>query len=203
MNRVKNLIGVLAFALLVLSLPGAVAAQWRDNRDNRNNRNDDDGYYRNDDYNRNGRNNRDIESTVRNLKSNSRQFEKRLDRELDNSRYNGRNREDRINQLAKDFADAAKRLDERYDDRRDYNNSYDEAQRVLQLGNQLDQAVNRARLNGNVQNDWYRIQQDLDVLANAYNYNTNARNNRNNRNNRNGQNRNGNWRNNVPFPLPF
>ncbi len=189
MNRVRNLIGVFAFALLVLSLPSVASAQWRDNR---NNRDDDDGNYRNDDYNRNGRYNRNIESTVRNLKNNSRQFEKRLDRELDNSRYNGRNREDRINQLARDFADAAKRLDDRYDDRRDYNNSYDEAQRVLQLGNQLDQAIYRSRLNGNVQNDWYRIQQDLNALADAYDYN------RNNRNNRNGD-----WRSNIPFPLPF
>jgi len=37
----------------------------------------------------------------------------------------------------------------------------------------------------------------LDVLANAYGYNNNNRNNRNNRNT------NGDWRNRVPFPLPW
>jgi predicted RNase H-like nuclease (RuvC/YqgF family) len=200
MNRFRNLIGVFAFALLILTLPVAASAQYR------NDRNDDDYYYRNDrrdnrrndDYNRNGNYNRNLQATIKNLKNRSKQFERQVDRALDRSRYDDRNREDRINQLAGDFADAAKRLDDEYDNRRDYNNSYDEAQRVLQLGNQLDRAISRARLNGNVQNDWYRIRQDLNVLANAYNYD-----NRNNRNNRNRQGNNGDWRSRIPFPLPF
>jgi predicted RNase H-like nuclease (RuvC/YqgF family) len=200
MNRFRNLIGVFAFALLILTLPVAASAQYR------NDRNDDDDYYRNDrrdnrrndDYNRNGNYNRNLQATIKNLKNRSKQFERQVDRALDRSRYDDRNREDRINQLAGDFADAAKRLDDEYDNRRDYNNSYDEAQRVLQLGNQLDRAISRARLNGNVQNDWYRIRQDLNVLANAYNYD-----NRNNRNNRNRQGNNGDWRSRIPFPLPF
>ncbi|MDQ3041862.1 MAG: hypothetical protein M3R11_05715 [Acidobacteriota bacterium] len=197
MNRFRNLIGVFAFALLILSLPAVTSAQWRDNDDYRNDRRDN---RRNDDYNRGGgRNNRNLQATIKNLKNRSNQFERRLDRELDKSRYDDRNREDRLNQLAEDFANAAENLDSEYDGRGDYQNSYDEAQRVLQLGNQLDRAVSRARLNGNIQNDWSRISQDLNVLANAYNYNNN--NNRNNRRNRQGN--NGDWRSRIPFPLPF
>lgn len=198
MNRFRNLFGIFAFALLVLSLPAVASAQWRDS-------DDDDDYYRNerrnrrdDDYNRNGRYNRNLESTIRNLKNRSSQFERRLDRELDDSRYNGRDREDRINDLAKDFADAADNLDDAYDGRNDYQNSRDEAQRVLQLGNQLERIMQRIRIDGNLQNDWNRISQDLNVLANAYNYN-----NRNNRNNRRNRQSNGDWRNQIPFPLPF
>jgi len=202
MNRFKNLIGIFAFALLILSLPSVASAQWRDNDD------DDDDYYRNerrdnrrgnrrnDDYNRNGRNNRNLQATIKNLKNRSNQFERRLDRELDNSRYDDRRREDRINQIAEDFANATENLDRAYDGRGDYQQSYDEAQRVLQLGNQLERAISRARLSGNVQNDWSRIRQDLNVLANAYNYNNN------NRRNRQG-NSNGDWRSRIPFPLPF
>jgi len=202
MNRFRNLIGIFAFALLILSLPSVASAQWRDNDD------DDDDYYRNerrdnrrgnrrnDDYNRNGRNNRNLQATIKNLKNRSNQFERRLDRELDNSRYDDRRREDRINQIAGDFANATKNLDRAYDGRGDYQQSYDEAQRVLQLGNQLERAISRARLSGNVQNDWSRIRQDLSVLANAYNYNNN------NRRNRQG-NSNGDWRSRIPFPLPF
>jgi len=202
MNRFRNLIGIFAFALLILSLPSVASAQWRDNDD------DDDDYYRNerrdnrrgnrrnDDYNRNGRNNRNLQATIKNLKNRSNQFERRLDRELDNSRYDDRRREDRINQIAEDFANATENLDRAYDGRGDYQQSYDEAQRVLQLGNQLERAISRARLSGNVQNDWSRIRQDLNVLANAYNYNNN------NRRNRQG-NSNGDWRSRIPFPLPF
>ena len=196
MNRFRNLIGVFAFALLILSLPTVAAAQWRDDDGYRNDRRDN---RRNDDYNRGGRNNRNLQATIKNLKNRSNQFERRLDRELDNSRYDDRRREDRLNQLARDFANATERLDSEYDGRGDYQDSYDEAQRVLQLGNQMDRAISRARLNGNIQNDWSRISQDLSILANAYNYNNN--NNRNNRRNRQGN--NGDWRSRIPFPLPF
>lgn len=196
MNRFRNLIAVFAFSLLILGLPAIASAQYRNNR--------------NDDYNRNNGYNRNLQSTVRNLKNRSNQFERRLDRELDRSRYDERNREDRINQIAENFANAAEALDKAYDNSRDYNNSQDEVQRVLQLGNQLNRVLSRARINGNLQNEWNRIQQDLNILANAYNYNNNNRNNRNRRNDDDDYNRNrrrtsnnDNWRNRIPFPLPF
>lgn len=181
MNRFKNLFAVFAFSLLVLALPTIASAQWRD-RD----RNDDDY------YNRNGRYNRNLQGTIKNLKNRSREFVRRLDRELDRSRYDDRNREDRLNDLAEDFRRATADLDREYDGRRDYNDSYNEAQRVLQLGRQLGSALYRSRLSYNVQGDWNRIQQDLNILANAYGYN-------NNRNNR--RSRYDDWRNRLPFPF--
>lgn len=202
MNRFRNLIAVFAFSLLILGLPAIASAQYRTNR--------------NDDYYGNNRNNRNLNATIKNLKNRANQFERRLDRELDRSRYNGRNREDRIDQIAEDFANAAKRLDDQFDNRRNYNDSYNEARRVLDIGNQLDRALSRARLSGNVQNDWNRIRQDLSVLANAYN--TNYNNNRNRRDDDYNRNRrddddynrnrrrtsnNGDWRNRIPFPFPF
>ena len=183
MNRFKNLFAIFAFSLLVLALPTIASAQWRDRDRDR----DDDDY-----YNR-GRYNRNLQGTVKNLKNRSREFQRRLDRELDRSRYDDRNREDRLNTLAEDFRRATADLDREYDGRRDYNDSYDEAQRVLQLGRQLGNALYRSRLSYNVQNDWNRIQRDLDVLANAYGYD--------NRNNRNRRNRNDDWRNRLPFPF--
>jgi hypothetical protein len=184
MNRLKKLGAIFAFSLLVLGLPTLASAQWRD-RD----RNDDD-YYRND---RNRNYNRNLQSTIRNLKNRSREFARRLDRELDRGRYDNSRREDRLNNLANDFRNATARLDDEYDSRRDYRRSEDEVRRVLQLGQQLDNALNRSNLGYNVQGDWNRIRQDLNTLADAYNYNY-----RNNRNNRNDD-----WRNRVPFPLPF
>lgn len=202
MNRYKTLVAVFAFALLVLSLPVIASAQWRDNR-----RNDDDYYG-------NSRSNRNLNATIKNLKNRSRQFERRIDRELDRSRINGSNREDRINDIAAEFARAADSLDREYDNRRDYRDSQDEARRVLQLGSQLDRVLSRGRLNYNIQNDWNRIRQDLRILSNAFggNYNNDDyRNNRRGRNrdrdddddNYNRNNRNGDWRNRIPFPLPF
>lgn len=195
MNRYKSLVAVFVFALLVLSLPVIASAQWRDNR-----RNDDDYYG-------NSRSNRNLNSTIKNLKNRSRQFERRIDRELDRSRINGTRREDRINDIAKDFARAADRLDREYNKRRDYRDSQDEARRVLQLGSQLERSLGRGRLSYNIQNDWNRIRQDLRVLSNAFGgyYNDDYRNNRRGRNRDDdyNRNRNGDWRNRIPIPFPF
>lgn len=212
MNRFRNTIALAIFSLLILALPNLASAQYQNNRN-------DDGYYGNNNNNRNN-NNRNLQSTVKNLKNHSREFARRLDRELDRSRYNDRNREDRLLQMAQNFQSAAESLDNSYDNRSDYSRSQDEARRVLQLGSQLQRAISRAQISNNVNSDWARVSQDLQVLANAYNYNNNRggynRNgdydndddyNRNNQNNRNGNrrtnNNNGNWRNAIPFPLPF
>jgi len=202
MNRFRNLLTVFAFSLLILGLPTFASAQWG-NRD----RDDDDDYYgrnndnrNNDNYGRNRNYNRGaLRSAIKRLKNRSHEFEHRLDRELDRSRYDDRNREDRLNQLAGQFKDAADRLEDEFGNGRDMNRSADEARQVLSLGEQLDRALRRSRLNYNVQNDWNMIRQDLNTIANAYGYNYNNRNNRNNRNQRT----NDDWRNKIPFPLPF
>ena len=202
MNRFKNLLAVFAFSLLILGLPSFASAQWRDrDRDDdyygRNRNRDDDYYGRNRGYN-----NGNLRSAVNRLKNNSREFARRLDRELDNSRYDGRNREDNLNRLANDFKNAADRLEDRFDNGRNMDRSASEAQRVLSLGDQLERVVSRGRISYNVQNDWNRIRQDLRVIADAYGYNYN--NNRNRRNDDWGRGRsNGDWRNRIPFPLPF
>ena len=185
MNRFRNLIALSAFSLLLLALPSIASAQWR------NDRNDDDYYG-------NNRSNRNLQATIRNLRNRARQFERAVDRELDNSRYDGRNREDRINDIAEEFVGATEELNDEFDNRNDYNRTQDEARRVLQLGSQLDRVVSRARLGYGVQNQWNQIRQDLRILADAYNQNYN-RDNRNRRNRR--TNNNGDWRDQIPFPF--
>ncbi len=205
MNSFKKLIALFAFSLMILALPSIASAQRRDN--NRNNNDDDYGNNRNnndDDYtnNRNNRNNRydrNLESTIKNLKNLSKQFERQVDRELDRSRADGTRREDKINDLAGRFTDAAKDLDKAYDNRRDYNRSADEARRVLALGSQLDRAVSRGRIGRNLQNSWNNIERNLRVLARAYNYSNNNRDYDDDDDNGNRRGNNRNNRGNFPF----
>lgn len=200
MNRIKNLITVFAFSLLVLALPLVASAQWRNDRNNGG-------------WGGYGNNNGNLNSTIRNLKNRARSFASRIDRELDRSRYDDSRREDRLNDLAREFRGATDDLDDEYDNRSDYNDSYDEVRRVVQLGNQIDRALNNTRLSYNIQNEWNQIRQDLRVLENAYNNrnnnnNRNRRNDRNdrdddwnNRNRRNDRNNRNNGRRNFPFPF--
>ena len=176
MNRLNKLIAVFGSLVMVLALTTLASAQRRDrndddyNRDNgRNSRNDDD-YARG-----NARNDRELRSTILNLKVMSKQFDKLLDRELDRSRIDETRREDQLNNLATRFKNAAKDLDDAYDNGRDYRRSRDEARRVLDLGSQLDRAMSRGRFSRSVQNSWSGIERQLRSLARAYNYSYNNR----------------------------
>ena len=192
MNRVKGLIAIMAFSLLVLCLPAIASAQWG---------NPNDPYGRNGGYNNGGNNNGqygnygDMRSIVRDLKGRSRELQKHLDRDLDNSRYDGSRREDELNDLARRFKNEVNGLSES-------NNNYgsghrdNRVDRVLDLGSQLDRALSRTRLDYHVQELVNGIQSDLNALRNAYGYN-------NGRNNRNGNGGGGNSRNNRPSWWPF
>lgn len=168
-NRRTIFLTVIATALLALSLPSLAAAQggydpyYGRDRDYRRNRRDDYGRY----------DIRYLRDSVRRLKDLSGRFEDHLDSALDRSRVDGTRREDRLNEVARDFHQAARALEDRFDDRRDLNRSAGEAQRVLNIGGQLDRIVFRVG-DGRVRNDWMQIRQELNVIANAYGYRTNG-----------------------------
>jgi predicted RNA-binding protein with EMAP domain len=134
-------------------------------------------------YGGNNRNNGrfgNLRSTVVSLRNKSRRFEENIDRYDDNDRRNRRNNGN-LESLANNFDQAVKRLEDEYDNNRDYNDSYDEVRRVLSLGEQLDREVSRNGVNRSVRNDWNSIEQDLRTLANAYNLSYNGSSNRNTR----------------------
>jgi hypothetical protein len=176
--------------MIVLALPTIASAQWRDN---------DDDYYRNSRYNRN------IRGTIQNLKNRARNFERRIDRvddrrdDRDDDWYGRRGRNDRydnLDQLASQFRRATADLADEYGNGRNLNGSRDEARRVLDIGSQIDNMLYRSRGgNRQIQNEWGQIRYDLRVLSDTYGFgNYNGGGNRN---------RSGDWRNRVPFPLPF
>ncbi len=190
MGRYKNLISIFTLAVMVMGLTVVASAQWRDNRRNS-------GYYGNSNLN----------STIKNLRNNARRFEDVLDRELDRSRYDGTRREDNLNRLAERFKNAAEDLDDEYDGYRSMRSSSDEARRVISTSQQLGNALRRSRANRNrtIRSYWNRMQNDIRIIARAYNTRYNGRNDRwgrndrgrndrwgrNDRNRRN--NRNGSW----------
>jgi hypothetical protein len=212
MTSIKGLIALGVFSLVVLALPSVASAQWRD-RDR-----DDDYYGRNGGYG-NGSYNRNIRGTIQNLKNRAKNFEKTTNRVEDrqgdrnNDRWGnnrtggwGNNRNGgwygngnvgRIEDLADQFKRATDKLADRYGNGRNLRNSEDEARRVLDIGNQIDQELRNVRGGQQLSREWNMIRRDLDAVASVYGYGNNNR-------NRNGTyNRNGDWRNRIPFPLPF
>lgn len=162
--KLTDLIKLFAFSLLLLGVPAVASAQWRNDRN---------GGYGNGSYNSSA-----LRSTIKRLKSQSKEFERRLDRN-DNGRYgNGNYGNTGLENLADQFKNAASDLEDEFGNGRNMGNSYDEASRLIQIGQQIDRQIYNNRggygnggygnNNYNVQSQWNAIRNDLQVIANAY-----------------------------------
>ena len=145
-------------ALFSLALSTAAQAQWG--------RNDD---YRRDRYGRyDGRTLRDAASRI---KGRSRDLERDVDRLLDRSRYDDTRREDRVNDRAREFRQAADRFRDRVGDGRDLNRSANEARDLLRQGERIGRALERLRADSRTYSTWSQISRDLDLVADIYRIN--------------------------------
>ena len=188
-NRHTLRFSIFAAAALALCLPALAAAQWGQYPDNRYpNRNG--GYGRYDD--------RYVKDSVKRLDNLAKDFERDMDRALDHSRVDGTRREDQINSVVHDFRRAVGDLKSRVGNGRDLNRSYNEAQRVMSLADQVDRFGAR-RLDSRTASDWSQIQGELRNISDIYGIGYRGRSgdiyDRNNRNNRNND-----WWRRIPFP---
>ncbi|HEX8178737.1 MAG TPA: hypothetical protein VF525_04255 [Pyrinomonadaceae bacterium] len=183
MNRRSTLLSIISAILFTLSLSGLAAAQSNDpwwgrdrNRDDRRDRRRDqrdDGYYGRD--NGYGRyDSRTLRDAAQRIKDRSRDFERDVDRALDHSRVDGTRREDNINDTVKDFRRAADRFKDRIGNGNDANRAYNEARELIQRANQIDRVISRARLDSRAASDWNSLNQDLRLVASAYNLSYNG-----------------------------
>ncbi len=187
MKKIKNIIALSAFSLMVLALPSIASAQWNG------------GGYPNGGIFQGGRYNaRDLDRVSERLKQKSKDLERQIDREfrgnngrygntgilgaiLGNGGYNNRGYgNDNIKRLAEDFRKAASKFEDRVDDNdngrygrgrwnRGDANDQQAAQRLLSIGSQLDNELRRYRMSSQLQREWNSIRQDLNVVASVYN----------------------------------
>lgn len=210
MNRRSRFIPtIITAALIALCLPALAAAQGTYDPYGRPDYRRDRDYGRDDRYGRYGRYDyREVRDSVRRLKDVSGRLERDLDRALDHSRVDGSRREDRINQIARDFHRAADDLKDRFGDGRDPNRSQNEARRVFDIASQLSRVIQRTGLYDNrVAGDWSQIQQELNIIGDAYGYRSDGyyRRDRDDvyRNDRNNRNSNDPWWRRLPTPYPY
>jgi len=163
-NRHTLKFSIMAAALLALCLPAAAAAQWgRDDRGRDRDRGRNQGDY--------GRyDERALRDSVHRLDRLTKDFEKNIDRELDRSRANGSQREDRINNQVHEFRDAVGDLKSRVGNGRDLNRSTDEARRVLQEGQEVDRIARPRWFDGRLSSEWSNIQRELRFISDVYGY---------------------------------
>lgn len=164
---------VIAAALIALCLPLLASAHsnydpWDNgqDRDYRKERRDDDHRYdASDSYNRER-----LRDSVRRVKKQSKEFEKRLDSALDQSRYDNSRREDHANKEAQEFREAAANLKDKVGDGHNFNRSANQARKLLQMAVHLDRFISRIRLDSRIYSDWTRIRHELDIIADVYGF---------------------------------
>ena len=181
-NRRFTVPALAVFALLLLA-PAVANAQgsiWdriRDRAEQDRRDRDDDDYRRgrrDDDYGRGrgGRTSdyerRQLRDLANRIEDRSRSFQRNLDRALDRSRIDDTRREDNINDLARDFRNAANRFRNVAGDSNDLYRSQDEARDLIQLANRIENTLRRVRLDSRTSNDWYQIRADLRTVADIY-----------------------------------
>lgn len=188
-NRRTLSFSIFGAALLALCLPMVAAAQWPNNGRSRDNRND--GRY--------GRyDERQLRDSIHRLDRLAKDFEKEMDRSLDRSRRDGTRIEDRLNNEARQFRNAASDLKSRFGNGRDLNRSRNEAERVLQESRQLERV---SRFDNRLAGLWSQIRRELNIIANAYgSYGYDDYDNGRNRDNRRNPSSNDPWYRRIPVP---
>jgi hypothetical protein len=204
-NRHTLKFSIFAAALLALCLPAIAAAQWGrypDNRYPNDNRYPDYGRY----------DDRYVRDSAHRLDRLAKDFERDMDRALDHSRVNGTRREDAINDVVHEFRRAAGDFKSRVGNGRDLNRSYNEARRVLQLGDQVERQARPRWFDSRLASEWSQIRRELQTIEQVYGIRGGSRGRNDDiyRDRRNDdvyrddrRNRADDWLRRLPFPLPY
>ena len=108
------------------------------------------------------------------------QFEQRLDKlvddadrfrssfesAVDDNRLNNSRRRDRVNGIARDFEDQARRVRDRFGDNQSIR---DDAQTLFNQADRLDSFLQSNRLDRNTIRDWARVRDDVNQLRDVFN----------------------------------
>ncbi|GIU81186.1 MAG: hypothetical protein D6687_10100 [Acidobacteria bacterium] len=192
MRRLERILAVLVFLMMILAfMPASGFGQGRGkgkekkdeysrverkrDDDSRIERKKDDSYKeerRKDDKEDDRYTRGEVMATITRLQNRSREFERRLNRELDRTDKkifeNLWGKKDYVLLLARDFRRATDRLEDRYRATRSLSRTYYEAQEVLRLGRELEGALRTYDLNRRLEKDWDRIRRDLNRLEDIY-----------------------------------
>jgi hypothetical protein len=96
-------------------------------------------------------------------------FVRNYDRSLDRSRLNNSNREDWLNQRARDLETATDELSRSFNRRNNWNDSRDDVRRCLNIASDIDRNVRNYRFRPVTERNWRNVRFELNTLADVYN----------------------------------
>ena len=111
----------------------------------------------------------EVDRIIKRVETSSDKFKKEFDKALDRSRLNNTNREDRLNDYAKDLEHATDDLRKHFDRTDKWIENKEEVRTCLSLASKLNVAMRNRRLGPKVESRWVALRYDLNTLADVYN----------------------------------
>ena len=103
----------------------------------------------------------DFENLLRDIDNGAKNFQRSLNRALDESRLDGTRQEDNLNQVAKDLRNYTDRLKDDFNDNKPIR---DDVEQVLSAAQRIEDSINRRRSSRNSKDYWEDVRRDWDAL---------------------------------------
>ena len=110
----------------------------------------------------------EVNSIIKRVEERSDRFVKLFDKSLDRSRLDGTNREDRLNEYARNLEKALDDLRGEFDRKENYVETRPEVRRCLDVATNINVAMRNRRLGGETERQWALLRAELNTLANVY-----------------------------------
>ena len=111
----------------------------------------------------------DVNRIIKRVEERSDRFVKLFDRSLDRSGLDGTNREDRLNEYARNLESALDDLRREFDRKESYVETRSEVRRCLDIASDINVAMRSRRLGAETERQWALLRTELNTLANVYN----------------------------------
>jgi hypothetical protein len=109
-----------------------------------------------------------VNQIIKRVEERSDRFVRLFDRSLDRSRLDGSNREDRLNEQARNLETALDELRREFDRKENYVETRPEVRRCLDIATNINVAMRNRRLGGETEKQWALLRAELNTLADVY-----------------------------------
>ena len=110
-----------------------------------------------------------VSRLIKNVEERVDRFVGQYDKSLDHSRLNGTNREDVLNQRAKDLESATDELRREFDKRDSWAENKNEVSNCLNIAADINANMKKRRYGRGAETNWRNVVRELNALAVAYN----------------------------------
>lgn len=111
----------------------------------------------------------EVNRIIKRVEERGDKFVRLFDRSLDRSGLDGTNREDQLNEHARNLESALDELRREFDRKESYIETRPETRRCLDIASDINVAMRNRRLGAETERQWALLRTELNTLANVYN----------------------------------